>query len=155
MNKDKKQASKKKIINTQLDTSDLKALEDLPPQEIKTAIDNMADKIRQMEESMSEILKGFSLDLQKIDPSDMDPIDANVLKVFQDVVDEVCESITGDEEVDLDEIRRAAEKRPKLPPITTFGLMSEKTARKLPIVSPHRKRKWRNKIPVECQRGTT
>lgn len=65
MNKDKKQASKKKIINTQLDTSDLKALEDLPPQEIKTAIDNMADKIRQMEESMSEILKGFSLDLQK------------------------------------------------------------------------------------------
>lgn len=137
MNKDKKQASKKKIINTHLDTSDLKALEDLPPQEIKTAIDNMADKIRQMEESMSEILKGFSLDLQKIDPSDMDPIDANVLKVFQDVVDEVCESITGDEEVDLDEIRRAAEKRPKLPPITTFGLMSDKIARKLPIVSPH------------------
>ena len=135
MNKDKEQASKKKNINTQLDISDLKALEDLPPQEIKTAIDNMADKIRQMKESMSEILKGFSLDLQKIDPSDMDPIDANVLKVFQDVVDEVRESITGDEEINIDSIKSLA-KRSVLPSINTYGLLNDKVTNKIPITPP-------------------
>ena len=137
MNNGNKKTSKKKIIRTEIDTSKLGKLEDLPHQEVSTAIERMIDKIKLMQENMYDIIKGFSADINQIDPSGMDPDDADVLKVFRDLIDEACESMTGDEEVDLDEIKCAAEKRPKLPPITTFGLMSDKIARKLPIVSPH------------------
>lgn len=48
MNNGNKKASKKKIIRTEIDTSKLGKLEDLPPQEVSAAIERMIDKIRLM-----------------------------------------------------------------------------------------------------------
>ena len=97
MNNGNKKASKKKIIRTEIDTSKLGKLEDLPPQEVSAAIERMIDKIKLMQENMYDIIKGFSADINQIDPFGMDPDDADVLQVFQEVVDKAIEKIGSDD----------------------------------------------------------
>lgn len=135
MNEGNKKASKKKIIQTEIDTSKLGKLEDLPPQEVSAAIERMVDKIKLMQESMYDILKGFSVDINQIDFSEMDPDDADVLQVFQEVVDKAIEKIDSDDfEINLDDV--PSFKRASLPSINTYSLLNDKVTNKLPITSP-------------------
>lgn len=135
MNNDNKKASKKKIIRTEIDTSKLGKLEDLPPQEVSAAIERMIDKMKLIQENMYDIIKGFSADINQIDPSGMDPDDADVLQVFQEVVDKAIEKIDSDDIViNLDDV--PSFKRAPLPSINTYSLLNDKVTNKLPITSP-------------------
>ena len=79
--------------------------------------------------------KGFSADINQIDPSGMDPDDADVLQVFQEVVDKAIEKIDSDDIViNLDDV--PSFKRAPLPSINTYSLLNDKVTNKLPITSP-------------------
>lgn len=95
----------------------------------------MIDKIKLMQENMYDIIKGFSADINQIDPSEMDPDDADVLQVFQEVVDKAIEKIDSDDIViNLDDV--PSFKRAPLPSINTYSLLNDKVTNKLPITSP-------------------
>lgn len=88
-----------------------------------------------MQENMYDIIKGFSADINQIDPSGMDPDDADVLQVFQEVVDKAIEKMDSDDIViNLDDV--PSFKRAPLPSINTYSLLKDKVTNKLPITSP-------------------